>query len=398
VGFGIDRRARSRKGKGLFRKAPDPKEIGERLGRLARRMEKHAVVRAGWAKDRYRVELALHPAAPLAQLVVGPDAELELVADTACVGPGYHLDVIARIEPLLDELDFAWTDAFDPASVQDAMCRWLADQLRGAGGAAGSTPRPIRIGLASERRFRVDAPVLTPLGPRDAAWRAAVLADPCRAADAFAWWQPRAPGHAARARALLAMWLDVPWREPLDADERALLERVDADLRKAHDADPALALPWPEWSELLANLGREDAEVERRRGDAEPTIGYRRHDLEVELSGGWQIVLPGAMVGAWADDGARYWATDGERAIEFSSLTAGDETDSQHLLDVAPERHPVIERFVEGARCGRAEAYEDNGVPIVIGLVTSAPHVGILTCKGGERAWALATWRSLTRA
>jgi hypothetical protein len=34
----------------------------------------------------------------------------------------------------------------------------------------------------------------------------------------------------------------------------------------------------------------------------------------------------------------------------------------------------------------------------VIGLVTDAPHVGILTCKGGERAWALATWRSLTRA
>ncbi len=28
-------------------------------------------------------------------------------------------------------------------------------------------------------------------------------------------------------------------------------------------------------------------------------------------------------------------------------------------------------------------------------VLTQAPHVGILTCKGGDEAWALATWRSL---
>src|SRR6185503_9999811 len=31
VGFGILRHARSRKGRGLFRKAPDPREVGDRL-------------------------------------------------------------------------------------------------------------------------------------------------------------------------------------------------------------------------------------------------------------------------------------------------------------------------------------------------------------------------------
>lgn len=44
---------------------------------------------------------------------------------------------------------------------------------------------------------------------------------------------------------------------------------------------------------------------------------------------------------------------------------------------------------------GRAEAFEDEGVPVVIGLMACAPHVGILTCKGGDQDWALATWRSL---
>jgi hypothetical protein len=193
------------------------------------------------------------------------------------------------------------------------------------------------------------------------------------------------------------MWLDLPWREPLDGDERDLMKRVDADLRAARKADPQLALPWPDWKELLANLGIEDEDVNEHAGDAPATIGYRRHDVVVELSGGWSVDLPGAMVGHWEDDGARYWATDGERAIEFTSLTANDETDSAALLAVAPERHAVIERFAERDRLGRAEAFDDGDVHVVIGLMAHAPHVGIITCKGGDEAWALATWRSLKR-
>ena len=69
------------------------------------------------------------------------------------------------------------------------------------------------------------------------------------------------------------------------------------------------------------------------------------------------------------------------------------------LLDVAP-LHPVIERLSDGDRRGRAEAYDTDGVHVVHGLVASAPHVAILTCKGAERdqPWALATWRSLRLA
>jgi hypothetical protein len=187
----------------------------------------------------------------------------------------------------------------------------------------------------------------------------------------------------------------VPWREPLDSDERELMMKVDEDLRAARKADPSLALPWPEWKELLGHLGIDDEEVTAKAGDRAPALGYRRHDLEIDLSGGWRIVIPGALVGRWEDDGAKYWATDGERAVEFSSLTAPDEPDSAKLLAIAPEHHPVLERLADGDRQGRAEAFEEDGVPIVIGLVTKAPHVGILTVKGGTRDWALATWRSL---
>lgn len=386
--FGIDVRARSRKGRGLFRKAPDPREVGERLGRLARRMLKDGVVRAGTKQDRYIVELKLHAAATVATLSVEPDAEIVLRGETSCLGPGYHAHLIERVTPILDELDYVWTEPFALAATQSAMCAWLAEQLRGSG--------QVRAGVPESRRFRVDAPVLTVLGPRDEAWRTAVLADPAKAADAFPWWDA-GPGREPLSRALVALALEVPWREPIDKDERELMMEVDEDLRAARKADPALALPWPEWKEMLMHLGIEDEDVNEKAGDGVAALGYRRHDLEIELAGGWRVVVPGSFVGHWEDDGARYWATDGDRAIEFSSFTAGADHDSAQLLAVAPEKYEVVERLVDGNRHGRAEAFVDNETPVVIGLMADAPNVGILTCKGGTREWALSTWRSLQR-
>jgi hypothetical protein len=386
MGFHIDRKAHSRKAKSglrsLLGKAPDAKEVGERLGRLAKRMFKSDVSDASARK----ITLALHPAAPPVRIVVLPDGDLEVNAVTSTVGPGYHADVIARLAPLLEELEYVWASEEEPA--QDAMARWLGEELR-----AGT-----RLVGMPERIFKIDAPVLTPLGPRDRAWVDAAIADPARAAaEVFPWWRA-GPGQRERARALLAMWHEVPWREPLDDAERALMERVDADLTAARDADPTLELPWAEWAELRLLLGEPvDAELRVRAGDREPAIGYRRHPMEVELSGGWSIELGGSFVGRWEDGDARWWATYGDRVVEFSSLTAGDETDSAKLLAVAPEHHPVIERIAEAARCGRAEAYDDDGIHVVHGLMAAAPNVAIMTCKGSleDEAWALATWRSL---
>jgi hypothetical protein len=109
--------------------------------------------------------------------------------------------------------------------------------------------------------------------------------------------------------------------------------------------------------------------------------------------------MPGAMVGHWEDEGARYWATDGDYVIEFSSLTAEGETDSDKLLAVAPEAHPVVERIAKGDLRGRAEAFVDDDVHVLIGLVAEAPHVGILTCKSNEAddSWARTMWKSLRR-
>ena len=128
-----------------------------------------------------------------------------------------------------------------------------------------------------------------------------------------------------------------------------------------------------------------------------PAIGYRRFDMVLDIAG-WSLTLPGNFVGRWEDDAERYWATDGQRAVELRLLET-TEHDPDKLIDVAPPLHPVIARMSDGARRGRAEAHDEDAIRIVHGLVAVAPHVAILTCKGAARdePWALATWRSLHR-
>ena len=231
-----------------------------------------------------------------------------------------------------DSID-AWLNPVEP--ITPPVARWGGLDLGDAAELLASLPDPqtagvavgLTFGIPEARRFCSDGAVLTPLGPRDAAWSDAVIADPVHAADAFPWWE-LGPGREERSHALVALALEVPWREPLDGDERDLMTKVDEDLRAARKADAALALPWPEWKELLLHLGVDDEDVTAKAGDRAPSLGYRRLDLEVELSGGWRVQIPGGMVGHWEDDGGRYWATDGDRAIEFTSLTADGETEA----------------------------------------------------------------------
>jgi hypothetical protein len=285
----------------------------------------------------------------------------------------------------------------DPANrdaVEAAHLAWLVARLR-----AGEGKRRTRIGMGDAPSFHLDAPIHTAMGPRDEAWRAAVLADPRRGADAFPWWGS-GPGDAARSRALRALWFDVPWREPLDDDERALLTRVDADLRVAYRAEPRRALPWPAWAELQGWLDDDDAvvaEVARRAGDEVATIGYRRWPMTVDLSGGWSVRLPGDMVAGWDEDGGRLWATNGAQAVEFVSVTAVGQRDPAALLAAAPERHPVSAHHAAGGLCGRVEHQIDDDVHLFHGIMAAPEAVALLTLKGeaADEAWAIEAWRSL---
>jgi hypothetical protein len=408
VSIAIDRLARSRQAKAglrtLFGKAPDADTVADRLGKLAKRMLRDVLVDAGYKGARYVVRLAVHPAAPRVKLAVESNGDIHVRAVTSSVGPGYHAAVVDLLEPVFDELDFTWApaevpDYIDHRSVPKLQQRFvddLSDRLarRGDG--------QLRLAMPAHHAFRIDAPLVSALGPRDDAWVARAIVEPMAGKDVFAWWDPAEVGAYERSRALIKLWLDVPWREPLDDAEKKLMRSVDADLRDAMKANPDLELPWAAWAELLDNLGSEAGHVSRVEKRAAAAggagaIGYRRFDMDVEIAGGWSLVLPGNFVTNTEDDGERFWGTDGERAIEVTTLTASDDRSSLALLEVAAPRHPVIATLADGTRAGRAEAHDDDDVRVVHGLMASAPHVAILTCKGDatDEAWMLETWRSL---
>src|SRR5262245_52592779 len=107
--FGIERRARSRKARTGLRallggKPPHAREVGERLVRLPGRMCQDAAIDA----SPKRITLSLHPVAPPVRLLVLPEGDLELRAETSGIGPGYHADVAQRIAPILEELEYVW--------------------------------------------------------------------------------------------------------------------------------------------------------------------------------------------------------------------------------------------------------------------------------------------------
>ena len=115
MGFGFERRARSRRARtglrSLLGKAPDAAEVLQRLGRLLPRAWKDA----GVELSAKRITADLHPFAPALQLTVAADGELLVRGDAGSVGPGYCDEVTARLAPILDEIDYAWHgDAPDP--------------------------------------------------------------------------------------------------------------------------------------------------------------------------------------------------------------------------------------------------------------------------------------------
>ncbi|HEY4240935.1 MAG TPA: hypothetical protein VGM88_14025 [Kofleriaceae bacterium] len=389
AGKGLRRRAHSRKAKGGLRailgKAPSAAEVGQRLAWLARRAWKKDVTDLSTTSCTLQFVAGASPV----RVTVLPDGDLEVRASTHALGPGYAAYVLARMAPVLEELEFVWAPD-DEGDGKAAALAWLVERLREG---ADDPDAQVLVGMPAERVFLVDAPVLTALGPRDAAWRDAVLANPAKGADAFPWFEGGA-GTEARAKALLAMWHELPWREPLDEDERAQMTEVDALLATA--AKAKLPLPYGAWAELVELLGDGDrAEVLRAKAaPGEPPIGYRRFDMEVGLADGWSMTLGGGFVGVW--DGDRYLATDGARSIEFTSF-ATTQGNSEALIAVAQEQYPVIERISDGPRAGRAEAYDQARFRVVHGLMAVAPHVAILTCRGDVRdePWMLETWRSL---
>ena len=98
-------------------------------------------------------------------------------------------------------------------------------------------------------------------------------------------------------------------------------------MERAKQQDSRIDLPQAEIEELASIMSK--ADDSRPQPPRQQGIGYRRHVMRHQLSGGWSLCFPGYYYEATEDDGSQliYWF--GNRTIRFSSFTASgkDSTD-----------------------------------------------------------------------
>lgn len=381
-------------------------------------------------EERPVLLVALHPAAPAAEVRLGGGGRIRVSAVTAPAGPGYHIHLCELFRQMAVAFGFAWTldDCTDPAgyfhsrdrgACERAFLRWLADRC-----AAGAT----NIGLPANHGFGYPAEVLTPLGPRSLAWRAGVAADPATGRDFFAWWSPGLDPAFYRDRALVRLWCDFPWRPPLSEEEGELADQIANDLASAFKLDPGAELPWAEWLELLTAIRNDEdgycvtpndeglsIELWKHLGPlpvpAGDRIGYRRFPVRVQLDGGWSVELPGELLRERNDD--RTWtAWDGTRTVWFHALRFtkpdGPPPTAAEAVEVGlrslPEGDPLPAVDHAGLR-GAAVfgSVEEDGRTLwrlsgVTGALGELAVCNVYVGSEADRDWAVRTWHSLRHA
>jgi hypothetical protein len=138
-------------------------------------------------------------------------------------------------------------------------------------------------------------------------------------------------------------------------------------------------------------------------------IGYRRGPVQVSLTGGWSVTIPGEFAEEWETNGQTWSAWLGGRTVWFTSWSVsppdeGDEPRSpEDLLDglELPEEGDVIE-IREGGRVGRGvfAPYEEDGQQLWNLKAYSAVEGGFALCNvfvpdRDDLDWALDVWKSL---
>ena len=385
------------------------------------------------ADDRPVVLVSLHPAAAPAELRLGASGRVRVCATTTPAGPGYHAYLCDLLRQFADEFEVTWdTDACDDptgyfadrdrTAVEVHFRGWLGTACAGLLHHGGRGP--LSLGLPAAHGLTYPAEVLTPLGPRDRDWLAAVVADPQRGCDFFAWWDPKLDAAFYRNRALCRLWCDFPWRPPLTDAEGELADQVANDLATAYKLDPAAELPWREWLEVLAAIEDDEEEytvtptdpslveaVTQRSWEGDPSaprVGYRRHPVRVQLCGGWSVEVPGDFAREW--DGERTWTGwNRSRTVWFHALgfhkPDGSRPTAAEAVEVGRRSLPegdVLPGIEGNGFCGEAvygpteedgrSVWRVSGVAAVPGQLAVC---NVYTESPDDRDWAVRTWVSL---
>lgn len=373
------------------------------------------------------LEVVLHPSAGPFELVFEDSGRATVTAETEAAGPGYHTFVWRLLGRLGTDLAIAWTtDEGPPGEIAPAeplpppdratierehliALRAALGRIR-AGHRGGRSLVPLR--LPGETRFSGAGVLASPMGPRDATWLDAALADPTVAIDVVPWWSDAMNARYSLDRALSMMWTEIRWRRPASPDERAVVDAVLRLLRRAHPLDPALPYPWREWLELI-DVGdvreplRDFVKTKAQAVPAEaPLVGYRRSPVLV-VHEGWGIEVPGSF--SERRTAEEWFGREAGREITIAAVPTGHGRSAlrpEAFLDqVAGEFGASVLRHDDGGVVGRARIDTDasSGLSTYVlegfsAVVGSGAAIRVEFDDPEDWSWAVDRWRGLRPA
>ncbi len=362
----------------------------------------------------------LHPAAEDLEISFVGNGQLTASANTSSAGPGYHIFVCGMLHKLSDRFRLQWeeptedyqdeTGYFHSGDSQQlfaemstwikTIASWFFD------GTLKDKEHAIRLAMPLDVGFTWEAPAITPLGPRDENWLRKTAEDGYNGQDFFAWWNPGLNAEYFLRRALVKIWADVRWRPPVNDQERQTLSYVADSFKAAYELDATLTYPWAEWSEILRYLDRLNGEYEfvrDRVGTTQPTMGYRRRDITVQLPGNWWITVPGSFGDFQPDENHNYCALDPPREVWVTSYTfKGDlpallESQRDEILKKESVLMYEAQNYVAAAEI---KSHADAGKEWFT-LTSSNAALGnravctIVFMNPEDRDWAIKVWKSL---
>jgi hypothetical protein len=376
--------------------------------------------------------LILHPAGEPVIVTDHGKGCITVFANTAGVGPGYHIYVCDLFHLIGNEIRISWdaqdeTHGFcddtgyfysgDKTPVRDVFLKWLRAISSPLKDAIGKGAENICIGMPIDgENYLHGLPVTTVLGPRDLAWVERVADDPLQGIDIFPWWHENELGpHALLGWAQCIMWTEARWNKEVQTDATlSTLNTISTLLEAAYAKDPTLDYPWKEWKETLELLDMSNSPLcGLIKGKAEGVpadkalIGYRRGNVIKRLPGGWSITIPGHYVEDWEGDGRTFVAWGNERTIRFSSLTiqAREGMTKEDILAIhtksAEARGEIIE-YNTDTITSRGDLFldEEEGHRYwILGTVNAVEGgVAILTIyfdDANDDVWAKQIWHSI---
>jgi hypothetical protein len=370
----------------------------------------------------------LHPGAEELELSLIDLEHLTATANTSSAGPGYHIFVCSMLQEWAQAFSASWSQSDEDSDttcdgevlfadeaeyfftgeaqrVFDHMTLWLRTLAGSFFDGTIEQDQDIALCMPMGVRFEWGERAITPVGPRNDDWLLRTSRDPLEGKDFFPWWTPGLSAEYFLGRALVAMWVNVRWRPPVNDSERKLLQYVADSFKKAYGLDPTLDYPWEEWGEVLNFLGgKSDTGKSPLTDISGSRIGYRRRNVTTSLPGGWQITLPGSFSEFALDENNDLYALDPPREIWFTSYSFTG--DAKRMFESA-RREILQDRTAllhEGEDyVGKAEIRQKESESGEKYFILSSSNIRptqravctIVFMQPEHRDWAIGVWRSL---